>query len=407
MQDFFPQPSSPTAGVSRIRADLKQFPVAVFLLLTSFCMALPAPSGPEETATSAIPVVEVRFFFHPGCDECAHVTNHVIPLISAQFGAMVLILQMPVDAASNRIALLEAMNRDRDTSNERVYMDVNRRHLIAGADAIEKDLATTINLALSEPPPPKATGPADSARSLAARFTVPGVLAAGIFDSINPCAIAALIFLVSVLTLARERPVNVLAAGIAYCCGVFVTYTAIGFGLLQAIRTMQSFPTIRMVFDFAMCCILLVLAVISFRDAARARSGAAGGMTLRLPDSLSVLVRATLRTRFKSAVGLASAFLAGCLVTAIETVCTGQVYGPTLAIIVAQGGSVWRESGLLLLYNLMFVMPLLFILILAWRGMAVSRLLAWSARNAVTAKLLMGMLFLALLAFLILARFRW
>lgn len=379
---------------------------AAVLLATALCATAPASSAPDHPSTPAIVAVEVRFFFEPGCDDCARITNRVLPLIVSQFGDLVRVARLSVDIASNRLALLDAVTRAGDKSNERVYMDVNRRHLLAGADTIENNLATTINLALSEPPPQVASHPADTARRLATGFTVPGVLAAGLLDSINPCAIAALIFLVSVLTLARERPINVLAAGLAYCCGVFVTYTAIGFGLLHALRGLQTFPTIRMVFDLVLCGLLAVLAVVSFRDAAKTRSGAGGDMTLRLPDSLSALVRATLRNRLGAAAGLASAFLAGTLVTAIETVCTGQVYGPTLAIIVARGGSVWRESVLLLLYNLMFILPLLVILILTWRGIAISRLLAWSARNAVTAKIAMGLFFLALLVFLAVLRFR-
>jgi thiol:disulfide interchange protein len=314
---------------------------------------------------------------------------------------------MPVDAVSNRNILLDVVNRAHNTSNEPVYMDVNRRYLLAGAEAIERDWATTINLAISDPVTDgEPFGHTGDARRLASQFTVPGVLAAGILDSINPCAVAALIFLVSVLTLARERPINVLVAGLAYCFGVFATYTAIGFGLLQAIRALNNFHAIRFAFDIFLCALLAVLAILAFRDAAIARAGIPAKMALRLPDPLSALVRATLRNRFGAAVALSSAFLAGCLVTAIETVCTGQIYGPTLAIIVAQGGSVWHESALLLLYNLMFVLPLLVILFLTWRGIAVSRLLAWSATNAVVAKIAMGFLFLGLLAALVYIHFR-
>lgn len=367
-------------------------------------------AGPDTTSPDEpLPpprVVELRFFYQPGCDECAHITNHVLPQAVMQFADMVAIAFLPVDIASNRAVLLDAMNRAGDTSNERVYMDVDRRHLLSGADTIEQQLLDTINLAMSEPPPHHDKAATDGARALAQRLTVPGVVAAGLFDSINPCAIAALIFLVSVLTLAREKPVNVLVAGLSYCLGVFLTYTAIGFGLLAALRSMQSFPTIRTAFDLALALLLLVLAALSFRDAHRARSGHSGEMTLKLPDTLSSLVRATLRSRFGAAVGLASAFLAGCLVTAIEVVCTGQVYGPTLAVIVAQQGSAFRETILLLIYNLMFVLPLLVILVLTWRGMTLSRLLSWSRRNAATTKVLMGLLFLGLLAFLILARLR-
>lgn len=384
--------------------------VAAFLITSLFAAFAPcsaAATGSNSSAPPAIARVEIRFFFQPGCDECALITNRVLPLAVAQFGDLLNVVEMPLDVASNRAELVAALNREAESSNEKTYIDVARRHLLAGAGAIEKDIAAAVNMAISEPPLPGDFGDGGGAVALSARFTVAGVIAAGLLDSVNPCAIAALIFLVSVLSLAREKPLNVLAAGFSYCLGVFVTYTAIGFGLLRTFRAIEAFPSLRTAVDLFLCGLLAVLSFLSFRDAALAASSRPRETTLRLPDSLSTLVRAIIRRRFGPAAGVASAFIAGAVVTAVETVCTGQVYGPTLAIIVAEGKTAWREAGLLVLYNLMFVMPLLVILLLTWRGMSLSVLLAWSARNAVVAKILMGLLFAALLAFLIAARMKF
>jgi cytochrome c biogenesis protein CcdA len=101
---------------------------------------------------------------------------------------------------------------------------------------------------------------------------------------------------------------------------------------------------------------------------------------------------------------LSSAFAAGCIVTAIETVCTGQIYAPTLAIVIADSGPASREAALLFLYNLMFVVPLLAVLILAWRGTTLPTLLQWSARHTAVAKTVMGLFFLALAVLLLALR---
>jgi hypothetical protein len=368
--------------------------------------SLTAGQDPDADAPpSSLPsTVEARFFYQPGCDECAHLTSSVLPLVMAQFADMLKVVNFPLDVASNRSDLLQAVARAGAPSNERVYMDVARRHLLAGAAQIESDMVAAVNMAISEPRVVESPYQPDGIRRLASQLTVAGVALAGMIDSINPCAVAALVFLVSVLTLARERPVNIIAAGLSYCLGVFLTYTSIGFGLLHAFRAMESFPAVRLAFDILLCGLLSVLSFLSFRDAAMARRSGPGGSTMRLPDALAALVRRTIRHRFGATVGLASAFAAGVVVTAVETVCTGQVYGPTLAAIVAGSPTAWREAALLLLYNTMFVAPLLVILFLAWRGMTLARLLQWSARNAVAAKVVMGLFFAALLTYVAITR---
>jgi hypothetical protein len=378
--------------------------LALVCALATTPYALAARPDAEPTQLPSGPV-EARFFYQPGCDECAHLTSSVLPLVTAQFGDMLRIVNMPLDVASNRAELLQAVGRSGTPSNERVYMDVAGRDLLAGAVQIESDMAAAVNMAVSEPRAAATAAPPDGMRRLASRFTVAGVALAGLIDSINPCAIAALIFLVSVLTLARERPANILAAGLSYCLGVFITYTAIGFGLLHAFRAIGAFRAIRLVFDVLLCVLLAVLSFLSFRDAARSSRSGPGDAAVRLPDALAALVRRTIRRRFGATVGFASAFAAGVVVTAVETVCTGQVYGPTLAAIVTMSPAPWREAALLFLYNAMFVAPLLVILVLAWRGLTVTRLLQWSARNAVAAKTAMGLFFASLLAYMLIARF--
>jgi len=88
--------------------------------------------------------------------------------------------------------------------------------------------------------------------------------------------------------------------------------------------------------------------------------------------------------------------LAGGLVTVLESVCTGQVYLPTLVLMVREGGFNLRVLWLLLLYNALFVLPLVVTLLLTWRGLRTERLLEWSRRNVVPAKLALAALFMGL-----------
>jgi len=350
----------------------------------------------------------VHFFYEPGCSDCDFVRQHILPAAEARYGELIQVVPHDLTIASNRADLLERVARANVSKTEPVYLAVGEGVLLAGIPAIERDLNKAVDRCLSEPRVPNPAGPAptlpDAARRLASRFTLQEVVVAGLIDSINPCAIAALIFLVSVLTLARERPANILAVGLAYTAGVFVTYTTIGFGLLQAFRGLRNFPAIQKAFDAVLFVLLLIFAAFSFRDAWRARRGQATQMTITLPERFSAMARRTIRGHLGHVLRLSSAFAAGCIVTAIETVCTGQVYAPTLAIVVANGGPASRETALLLLYNGLFVAPLLAVLALAWRGVTLATLLRWSARHAPIAKVAMGGFFLVLAALLLALR---
>ncbi len=93
-------------------------------------------------------------------------------------------------------------------------------------------------------------------------------------------------------------------------------------------------------------------------------------------------------------------FLTGILVTILESVCTGQVYIPTLVLMAKETGGI-KWFLLLLLYNLMFILPLLLIFVIVYRGVSTMQLIRWSRHHIIFSKYLLAALFL-LLALLIL-----
>ena len=92
---------------------------------------------------------------------------------------------------------------------------------------------------------------------------------------------------------------------------------------------------------------------------------------------------------------------AGVAVTLLESLCTGQIYLPTLALVARASPSPWQALGYLSGDNLMFILPLLAVLALALAGLRFTRLLHWSRRAVILAKLLAALLFLALAALLL------
>ena len=178
------------------------------------------------------------------------------------------------------------------------------------------------------------------------------IAGAGLVDGVNPCAISTLVFFMSLLAMAKVRGRGLLAMGLAFCLASFVTYLAIGFGLLRGLHMLRGFPLVQDGLRVAMLGLLLVLAFLSFRDAWRfARSGRPSDVTLQLPDRIKTRMHASMKRGLGFGSLALGGLVIGSLVTAIESVCTGQVYVPTLVLVARTGGPAGKAWGCLLLYN--------------------------------------------------------
>jgi len=365
----------------------------------SFLLSCLLSSAPAVSAAAGAVIVD--FFYEEGCAECARVTTEVLPLLEAAYAGSYTLNRLDVGADENYLRLAAAMERFGVTRNEPVFMLVDNRTLLAGYSEIAEGLIPAVEEGLEGSGPAAASEPRpEPAAFLAARiesFTAVGVLAGGLLDGINPCAIATLVFLISVLSMSHTSGRRLLAVGGAFCLASFLTYAAIGLGLLKALRALAYFELLRLAVETAFVLVLTVLAFLSFRDAVRFGKGhRAADVTLKLPETIRDRIHHMLRTRLGRRAQTATAFTVGAGVTTLESVCTGQVYLPTLALVVKSGVAPARGVLYLLLYNLMFVLPLLAALWLTYRGMRLNKLLAWSRNNVVASKVMLGAFFLAL-----------
>jgi cytochrome c biogenesis protein CcdA len=284
--------------------------------------------------------------------------------------------------------------------------------------------------------------PAASIRERFMAFRLAPVLLAGLIDSVNPCAIATLIFFLSYLALSARRqggdprgtlhrltpptalravppprrgegnappdvsaaggyparPRDLLGVGAAFTAGVFLTYFLIGLGLL---RVLHAFPVTTTLARWIYPCaglLTLGLAGISFRDYLAARRGQTGAMTLQMPKPLKRWTHQAIRARMGSSTPSGAgrlaiaAFATAVIVSALEFTCTSQVYLPTLMYMNQVEGQRLRATWLLLLYNAMFVAPLVVLFTLAALGASSRSLGAFFVRRTAAIKLAMTFL---------------
>jgi cytochrome c biogenesis protein CcdA len=234
------------------------------------------------------------------------------------------------------------------------------------------------------------------------QFTLVGVISAAVVDSINPCAISAIIFFISLLSAARVGVRRMWISGLSFLVACFLTYLAIGFGLLKALGFFAAFRGMREVLDGVLIVVMGGFAFLSFRDAMRySRSGRAADVVLKLPVKLQALIHRVMKRGLQTRHLVLGGLGIGLVVTVLESVCTGQVYVPALVMMLKSGQSILRCAVYLVVYNVVFIMPLLVVLVLTCAGLKTPVLVEWSRRNVVVSKTLLGLLFVGMMLLLV------
>jgi len=222
------------------------------------------------------------------------------------------------------------------------------------------------------------------------------VAAAGLIDGLNPCAFATIVFLISYLSFMGHKGRRVLVVGAMFVAGVFFTYLGVGIGLLKALAALPFLHSLsRYLYAFtALLCLLL--AIGSVYDAYQARRGRPEEMRLKLPTRLRRRINQVIRQGAGVRAMAGVSLLTGAAVSLIELACTGQVYLPTIIFVL--GVPELRVRGLLslLLYNLLFVLPLVIVFLLAYWGTSSERLARFINQRTGAIKLATAGLFLLL-----------
>ncbi len=205
-------------------------------------------------------------------------------------------------------------------------------------------------------------------------LTPPAVIVSGLIDGLNPCAFGVLLSFVAVLLAG-------VALGGAYVGGMFLTYLLLGAGLITVVSFFaQTHLPVRI-----MGVVVVVLGLWMLKDVLLPEAGPALAMPARFHG---VVRRALAQT---TPIGL---FIAGGLVGLCTVPCSGAIYLGVLALIARE--PLGTRLGYLLLYNVMFVVPLLAVLAAVANRRTLNRLAHWYVPRKGMAKAAVGLLTVAL-----------
>lgn len=234
-------------------------------------------------------------------------------------------------------------------------------------------------------------------------FTILAVMGAGLVDSINPCAIATLIFFIGYLSVTGRTKRQILIIGLAYTLGIFITYMVLGLGIYYLIaKSSDQIEMFARLLYPTMAAIVIFFGLYSLYDFFKARKGKKEEMKLQLPKPIKSLISRMIKHQVKLRYFTLIAILTGVIISMLEFLCTGQVYLPTIVLVFAEVPEFQGQAaGLLLLYNLMFVLPLIIIFVGVYFGMSSEQLQDGLDRHRPLIKLLTAIVFFCLAVWLI------
>lgn len=198
---------------------------------------------------------------------------------------------------------------------------------------------------------------------------------------IHPCTLSVLLFFIAFLFTMRKSRKGIIKVGIAYIIGIFLAYFGIGLGLFKAV-TFISTPHLAAKVGAGLVLALGLFNLISYFSKNK--------ISLGMPKFVKPTIAELLEKSTIPAV-----FLVGLLVGICSFGCTAGIYLSILSLLLVKTQYL---QGLLylLLYNLMFILPLIVVLAIAVNKKVVHKLESLEAKESSYIKLFSGIIMIVL-----------
>jgi cytochrome c biogenesis protein CcdA/thiol-disulfide isomerase/thioredoxin len=361
--------------------------------------AMASPGGSDS------PAIHAAYFGQFGCDSCDRAEIDLQYVVQKYPQLKVQHFDITQDAALNEY-LSQQANVPTEKHLTAPSLFVADSYLLGDdirAANIERLIQPYLATGAAEPWAGWEASQSQAEQTILDRFRSLGlwtVVGAGLLDGINPCAFATMIFLISYLSVRKRQGSALLATGAAFTAGVSIAYLGLGLGLVRFLTALPILNTIGRWLNGLTLVLCVALAWGSFSDFRKARQGRLKDISLKLPDRLRGWIRHLIREGSQANNYIPASLLVGFAVSIVELACTGQVYLPTIVFVL--GLPEWRARAALALvvYNVMFVVPLVVVFLVAYLGTTSQQLTQWMTRNAAGVKLATGVLFLLMAGWL-------
>jgi len=354
-------------------------------------------------------------FYSFTCHKCIEVKDKLIPDIEKEFKGQIQIEYREITGIEN-YKLLLSLKEKYGSKIENIWpVFYFRGHFLNGSGQIKEALRFLISQSLSKKPEGKQGLPTIDLLAYFRTFEPFAIISAGLTDGINPCAFTVIVFFISFLSLQGYRKRELIIIGLTFIFAVFMTYLAIGLGLFNFLYQLRGFWIISKIFNLTVGILSIILGILAVYDFFKfKRTAKTQGLLLQLPRGIKNRIDSLIGLHYRRAkeeggrtlklhiLRLAlSALIVGFLVSILEAVCTGQVYLPTITFILKATPLKLQALGYLILYNIMFIVPLFIIFLFALLGVTSEQFSRVLKKHLSAIKILMAILFFGLGIFLL------
>jgi len=349
--------------------------------------------------------IGILYFFQPGCNECGrlealfdNLENNYTKIHVSRYSIFADTSKLMLEAISARIGIPE---------EQRLLVPVviiGRGYLIKEEITSEKIFELIAQYQSDDRVVADSTlGSAEhSILQRFGRFSLLGIAVAGLLDGVNPCAFATIIFFVSYLLFLGRKRKDIVLMAVSFISAVFIAYFSIGIGAYNLLKYLVGYDIIGRIVFLCFGIIAIVLGILSIRDYLYARNGQFDKMLLQLPLGIKQRIHRDIKEKTATGGIVLGSFVAGLIISFLEFGCTGQIYLPTITFMISRVGWQIKPVLALIVYNVMFVVPLIVFAMLAIVFTTQNIARSLSARIPAI-KFLTAMLFFALGILLILS----
>ncbi|MCD6414975.1 MAG: hypothetical protein J7L23_05110 [Candidatus Diapherotrites archaeon] len=210
--------------------------------------------------------------------------------------------------------------------------------------------------------------------SAGAGLTLPKIISLAAVDAVNPCALAVLtLMLLAILSYNPKDKKRVLLAGFAFTFSVFVTYIFYGLVIIKSFQLVQALTSFRLILYKLLGAGAFLLGLLNLKDFIWYKPG---GLFTEMPLSL----RPTVKKLINGITSPKGALVVGFFVTVFLLPCTIGPYVIAGGILSAIG--LVETLPWLLLYNLVFVLPMVVVTLIVYAGFTtVKDVSGWKDKN--------------------------
>ncbi len=204
-------------------------------------------------------------------------------------------------------------------------------------------------------------------------LTLSKVVGLAVVDAVNPCALAVLaLMLMAIMSYARDKR-RVLLSGLSFTLAIFIGYMIYGIILIKLFHLVQMITSIRLTLYKILGALAFFLGLLQLKDTIWYKPG--GFMT-----EMPMAWRPKAKKIISQATGPKSAFFVGIFVTLFLLPCT---MGPYIVMTgIASLYDFLKVLPWLLLYNAIFVAPMVIITLLVYAGLSsVGDVKKWRDKN--------------------------